>query len=154
MLDDNREATLLEVRGWLRPGPTTWLLRFDWDKNPLPMNGSRGSWRGSASKTKRIRIRSEYVAGQLAQIPPLGRIEVQLTQWVVLRRTRDLDNFGLLEKPLYDGLTSAGVVEDDRPELMVKHRPEIRHVSDSEGILRGACFTLRIAQLDDEDVTT
>jgi len=154
MLDTNREPTLLELREWVRPGPTTWILRFDWDKNPLPMNGSRGkSFYGRAAKTKRVRIRSAYVAGQLAEIPPLGRVEVQLTQWVSIRRTRDLDNFAQLEKPIYDGLVDAGIVDDDAPELMDKRRPTIVHVDDSEGLVRAACFTLRIAQLDDEDVT-
>ncbi|WZH36268.1 MAG: hypothetical protein PIR02_16090 [Microbacterium enclense] len=153
MLDPNREPTLLEIREWIRPGDTTWILRFDWDKNPMPMNGSRGrSWKVHAGKTNRIRVRAASIAS-LAQIPPLGRIEVQLTQWVTLRRTRDLDNFGLLEKPLYDALKIAGIVEDDKPELMTKHRPEIRHVSEAEGILHEACFTLRIAQLASEDVT-
>lgn len=150
---ENREATLLEVRAWIKPGPTTWLLRFDWDKNPLPMNGSKGNWRGRAAETRRVRTRCEYVAVQLAQIPALGRVEVQLTHWVTTKRTRDLDNYGLLEKPLYDGLVRAGVVEDDAPEFMVKPRPQIQHVHDSEGLIRGACFTLRVEQLADEDVT-
>lgn len=155
MLIADNEPTLLEQRGWIHPGATTWILRFDWAKNPMPMNGSRGaSWRGHAGKTARIRTRAVYLAEQLAQIPPLGRIEVQLTQWIKLRRTRDLDNFGLLEKPLFDALVKARIVEDDRPELMVKPRAQIRHVDDSEGILHQPCFTLRIAQLDDEDVTS
>lgn len=155
MLGDDREPTLLEERSWIRPGATTWILRFDWDKNPLPMNGSRGkTFYGRAAKTKRIRMRCAYLAAELAQIPPLGRIEAQLTQWIAIRRTRDLDNFGQLEKPIYDGLVDAGVVDDDKPELMLKPRTQIRHVSNSGGILHLPCFTLRIAQLDDEGVTS
>lgn len=154
MLGDDREATLLEVRGWLKPGPNTWLLRFDHATNPLPMNGSKGNWRGKAATTKRIRTRCEYVAAQLAQIPSLGRVEAQLTHYVETRRTRDLDNYGLLEKPLFDGLVRAGVVDDDAPELMVKPRAQIVHVHDSEGLIRRACFVLRVTQLDDDEVTS
>lgn len=151
MLADDREATLLEVRGWIQPGPTTWLLRFDYAKNPLPMNGSKGNWRGKAATTRRIRIRAEYIAAQLAQIPPLGRIEAQLTHYVATTRTRDTDNYGLLEKPLFDGLVRAGVVEDDNPELMLKPRAQIVHVRDSHGLIRDACFVLRVSQLDTEE---
>ncbi|MFF8187703.1 hypothetical protein ACF044_10645 [Microbacterium sp. NPDC016588] len=150
MLIDDTEPTLLEVRNWIQPGPSTWLLRFDWSKNPLSMNGSRGNFRGKAAITKRVRIRAEYVAGELAEIPPLGRIEAQLTHYVDIARTRDTDNYGLLEKPLFDGLVRAGVVEDDSPEFMTKPRAHIVHVRDSEGLVRGACFVLRVCQLDDD----
>lgn len=149
MLTHDAEPTLLEERGWIRPGASTWILRFDWPTNPLPMNGSRGkSFYGRAAKTKRVRLRSAYVAAELAQIPHLGRIEARLTQWVTTRRTRDLDNLAQLEKPLFDGLVDAGLVDDDSPELMVKPRAQILHVDDANGILRTACFTLRIEQLD------
>ncbi|WP_367147190.1 hypothetical protein AB0870_08210 [Microbacterium proteolyticum] len=57
---------------------------------------------------------------------------------------------GLLEKPLFDGLVRAGVVEDDSPEFMTKPRAQIVHVRDSEGLVRGACFVLRVCQLDDD----
>lgn len=142
--------TTLEITGWIHPGPGTWILRFPWTTNPIPMNGSRGAhWARGAAKTRQVRNDAFYMA-RYARIPALGRCQAQLTQWINTRRTRDLDNFGLLEKPLYDGLTRAGIVTDDAPELMVKPRPTIVHVNQSQGLLTRPCFTLRIERLDDE----
>lgn len=141
--------TELEVSGTLHPSPGVWWLRFNWTRNPLPMNGSRGSRNHAIRKTRQLRNQA-FDAAKYAEIPALGRCEVQLTQWVTSIRTRDLDNFGLLEKPLYDGLTRAGIVADDAPEFMVKPRPTILHVRESAGLLTAACFTLRIQQLDGE----
>lgn len=141
--------TRLEVAGHAHPEPDVWILYFNWEKNPLPMNGtgSRGAhWAKTARQTRWVRTRSEYIA-RLAKIPPLGRCRVLLTWWVALDRVRDPDNLGQLEKRLFDGLVDAGVVVDDKPELMTKDRAVIRKVADSEGIVTEPCFTLRIERI-------
>jgi crossover junction endodeoxyribonuclease RusA len=124
--------TDLEVSGHAHPEPDVWVLYFNWEKNPLPMNGSRGThWAKRANLGRSIRTRAGYMA-RLAKIPALGRCKVELTWWVAINRTRDADNLAELEKRLFDGLVDAGVVADDKPELMTKDRGVIRKaVADS-----------------------
>lgn len=139
--------TDLETGGYVRPNHDTWILRFGYPTNPLPMNGSRGHRLATARKARKLRTESFYLARQVAHIPHLGRCAAQLTWWVATNRTRDPDNLAQLEKPLFDGLVDAGVVTDDRPELMDKPRALIRPVSTSSGLLTGPCFTLTITRL-------
>lgn len=139
--------TPLETTGHTHPTADTWILHFVWPTNPLPMNGSRGHRLATARKARWIRTTSTYRA-RAAGIPPLGRIRAQLTWWVATQRTRDPDNLAQLEKPIFDGLVDAGIVTDDRPQLMDKPRATIRHITDSAGLVTEPGFTLTITQLE------
>lgn len=146
--------TPLEVSGAIHPDPDTWVLRFAYTTNPLPMNGSRGkSFYGKAATGKAIRLQAKYSAKALAEIPPLGRCRAQLTWWVKDARTRDADNLAEFEKRLFDGLVDAGVVADDKPALMEKPRGEIRHLRDAAGLVTAPCFTLTITRLPSEEAS-
>lgn len=141
----------LEVYSWVHPDETTWILRFPWTTNPLPMNGSRGKhWAPRARKVREVRDYAFYLA-KLAGIPLLGKCWVQLTWWVATTRTRDVDNLAALEKPLFDGLVTAHVAPDDSPAFMDKPRGLIRPVAESEGLVTEPCFTLTITRTDLED---
>lgn len=139
--------TNLEVTGFAHPDADTWILHFPWAKNPLPLNGSHGGWRRHATMAKAIR-RQGFVGAHQAKIPALGRCRAQLTWWVTTTRVRDVDNLADLEKRLFDALVDAGVVTDDRPELMEKTRPVIRHIRESDGMLTAAGFTLTVTRLE------
>jgi crossover junction endodeoxyribonuclease RusA len=140
--------TDLEVSGHAHPEPDVWVLHFNWEKNPLPMNGSRGThWAKRANLGRSIRTRAGYMA-RLAKVPALGRCKVELTWWVAINRTRDADNLAELEKRLFDGLVDAGVVVDDKPELMTKDRGIIRKITESAGLVTEPCFTLRIERIE------
>lgn len=140
--------TDLEASGVARNGDDTRMLHFPWEKNPLPMNGSRGSaWRKAAREERQVRdvatlrIRS-------ARIPAAERVRAQVTWWVMTRTVRDPDNLARLEKRLFDAIVRAGVVADDRPELMDKPRAEIRHIpSTPDAPVSRAGFTLTITRL-------
>lgn len=140
--------TTLEVTGHAHPDDDTWIVHFRWPTNPLPMNGSRGaSWQGAAAKARRVRSHAQTLIEYVARVPELGRCRALVTWWVQTNHVRDPDNLGLLEKRLFDAIVRAGVVEDDRPALMVKDRAEIRHVKDSAGLVSAAGFTLTITRL-------
>jgi crossover junction endodeoxyribonuclease RusA len=94
-----------------------WILDFDYAKNPLPMNGSRGQHHGHAKKVRTVRALARREAN-LAGIPALGRAEVQLTWYVLARGRRDPINLSLLLKAMCDGLVDHGVTVDDTPDLM------------------------------------
>lgn len=140
--------TDLEVASHIHPDEDTWILRFGWTTNPLPLNGSRGGWRAHSRAAKNVREAALYTA-RFAKIPPLGRCTAQLTWWVDTIRVRDVDNLADLEKRLFDALVLAGVVDDDRPELMDKPRAVIRPVADSNGLVTAACFTLTVTRLEE-----
>jgi hypothetical protein len=140
----------LEVTGRVHPDADTWILYFAWPTNPLPMNGSRGgNWRPAARKRAAIRNHVFQMA-TFARIPALGRIRAQVTWWVTsTAKTRDPDNLALLEKPMFDALVDAGIVTDDRPDLMDKPRAVIRPIADSAGLITAPGFTLTITRLGD-----
>lgn len=139
----------LEVYSTAHPDADTWILYFGWDKNPLPLNGSHGGWRKHSRMARSVRSHALTLA-QIAKIPALGRCRAQLTWWYTLTRVRDVDNLADLEKRLFDALVDAEIVADDRPELMEKPRPVIRHVRESDGMLTGPGFTLTITRLAEE----
>lgn len=145
--------TPLEISGAAHPTPDTWILHFRYATNPLPMNGSRGHRIKRASDGKSIRLQSKYCAKQLAGIPALGRCRAQLTWWVKDHITRDPDNLAEFEKRLFDGLVDAGVVADDKPQLMDKPRGLIRHLGDADGLVTAPCFTLTITRLPLEEAS-
>lgn len=138
--------TNLEVYCFAHPDPDTWIVYFPWPTNPLPLNGSHGHPKAYARKARGIRDHGFSLINH-ARIPVLGRCRAQLTWWVTTTRVRDVDNLADLEKRLFDGLVLAGVVVDDRPELMEKPRAVIRPVSESDGMLTGAGFTLTVTRL-------
>lgn len=149
------ERTDLEVAGYVRQGDDTWILRFGYPTNPLPMNGSRGKSFYPKAKTGRvIREQAFHTARNNAKIPPLGRCRVQLTWWVPDNRTRDADNLAEFEKRLFDGLVDAGVVTDDKPALMDKLRGDIRHIREADGLVTEPCFTLTITRLPADEATS
>ncbi|WP_221585581.1 hypothetical protein [Microbacterium sp. G2-8] len=147
-----RTPTDLEVRGHAHPDADTWILRFAWPTNPLPMNGGRGNrWQAKAAEERRVR-NQVYVQAMAARIPEMDRCRALVTWWVATKHVRDPDNLGRLEKRMFDGLVRAEVVEDDRPELMVKPRGEIRHIpSTPEAPVTTPCFTLTVTRLTQED---
>src|SRR4051812_28556533 len=59
-----------------------WTLDFDFAKNPIPMNGSRGSHYAHAKKVKQVRTMARRYA-EVASIPDLGRLSAQLTWYVI-----------------------------------------------------------------------
>lgn len=137
----------LEVYGFAHPDADTWIVHFGWAKNPLPLNGSHGHPRAYSRQVKNIR--TQGIRGiEHARIPALGRCTAQLTWWVSIDRVRDEDNLADLEKRLFDALVVAGVVPDDRPELMTKPRGVIRNVRDSDGMVTEPCFTLSVTRLE------
>lgn len=139
--------TPLEISNWIRPDDDTWIIRFNYATNPIPMNGSRGHYRIHARKVRDVRDRAYYMA-RFARIPAMEHCRAQLTWWVPDRRVRDEDNLAGLEKPIFDALKLAGVVPDDRPEFMEKPRGRIRHLSEADGMVSAPCFTLTVERLD------
>ena len=138
--------TNLEVYCVAHPDPNTWIVYFPWTKNPLPMNGSHGHPKAHARKAKGIRQQAHTMIAH-ARIPHLGRCTAKVTQYYTINRVRDVDNLGELAKRLFDALVDAGVVDDDRPELMTKHQSEIKHIRDSDGMLTAAGFTLTVTRI-------
>lgn len=141
----------LEITGRVHLTEDVWILHFAWPTNPLPMNGSRGaSWRPAARKRAAVRNHVFQMA-TFAKIPPLGRCRAQVQWWVTsTAKTRDPDNLALLEKPMFDALVDAGIVADDRPELMEKPRAVILPISASPAcLITRPCFTLTITRLGD-----
>lgn len=130
------------------PGSDAWTIYFPWTKNPLPMNGSHGHHLAHARQAKRIRNEAGTMISY-ARIPHLGRCRAHLTWWYATNRVRDPDNLADLEKRLFDAIVDAGVVTDDRPELMDKPRAAIRNFRDSDGQLTGPGFTLTITRIGD-----
>ena len=86
-----------------------------------------------------------------AKVPRMEYLRAQVTWWVADRRVRDADNLGPLEKRLFDAIVRAGVIADDRPELMDKPRGRIRHIGDAaalgEAPVTRPCFVLTITRL-------
>lgn len=143
------EKTPLEISGHAHPTDDTWVLYFPWEKNPMPMNGSRGGWRRHAKTSRGIRTAVGYSA-LAAKIPPLGKCEAQLIWWVPTNGRRDPANLGALEKPMFDALVDAKVVPDDNPTYMTTPRAEIRHFHQGAGYVTGPGFTLHIRRLATE----
>lgn len=139
--------TDLEISGRAHPTDDTWILHFGYPSNPLPMNGPKANWRGRHRMTAVVKDHTFKLA-RAARIPEMTRIEAQLTQWFTINRRRDVDNLAALEKPMFDAIVSAGIVRDDTPDLMVKPRPVIRHVRESEGLVTKPGFTLTIRCLE------
>lgn len=137
--------TNLEVHCMAHPDPETWIFYFPWTTNPLPMNGSHGGWRTHSRKAKAI-VQQALTLLQLAHVPALGRCTAHVTWWFTTKRTRDEDNLADLEKRLFDAIVRAGIVADDSPEYMTKPRARIRPVTESDGLLTGAGFTLTITR--------
>lgn len=135
----------LEVYRHGHPDADTWILHFPWSRNPLPMNGSHGHWRTHHRTVTKVLNDATWLT-RLARIPALGTCTAELTWWVSARRVRDVDNLADLEKRLFDALVRAGVVEDDRPELMDKKRGRIRPVADSGGLVTSSGFTLSVTR--------
>lgn len=138
--------TNLEVYRHAHPSADEWIIQFPWTTNPLPMNGSYGHHRSHSRKAKAIRDEATTMIG-FARIPRLERCSAQVTWWFTATRVRDEDNLADLEKRLFDAIVRAGVIEDDRPELMTKPRAVIRHIRESDGMLTTPAFTLTIRRL-------
>lgn len=140
-------TTDLERNRVAHPTDDEWILHFVWATNPLPMNGSIGNRYRRISMSRQVKDVTLKLA-LVARIPEQAKVEAKLTWWVArMNRRRDVDNLCLFEKPIYDGLVIAGVVPDDTPDLMVKQRPEIRPVADSDGLVSEPCFTLQVRTL-------
>lgn len=109
-----------------------WVLDFNYAKNPLPMNGSRGySYHQHAVWTRSVRTHTGMLV-LAAQIPPMTRAKVSLTWFVLDQRRRDPANLSALAKPMYDGLVDGHVIEDDVPEYLLTTAHEIVQVDKSQ----------------------
>jgi crossover junction endodeoxyribonuclease RusA len=108
--------------------PTEWTLYFPYAKAPLTLNGGRGNHYVKNQWVRRIRNETIAYARQTG-IPPMQHAQARLT-WYVLDdyRKRDVDNLAPTEKVMFDGLVRAGIVPDDTPDLLHKHRPVIEAV--------------------------
>lgn len=109
--------------------PRTWEILLPWSTPPVKPNGGHGNIYAHAAKVKSTRQTMGLLARK-AGIPWLGRCEIQLTWYVPDRIKRDADNLVWSMKPLADALAGNKphdhkIVEDDTPELMVKHMPAI-----------------------------
>ncbi|MGX9348126.1 hypothetical protein [Microbacterium sp. KNMS] len=141
--------TELEVRGHSHPDADTWHIHFGWPSNPLPMNGARGNRHAATRAERDVRDHAHQVIQWFAKVPALGRCRAELTWWVPDRIVRDPDNLARLEKRLFDAIVRAGVVPDDRPDLMDKPRARIRPIADSDGLVSRKGFTLTITRLEE-----
>lgn len=142
-----RELTELERTGRIQTGPDTWMLWWGWEKNPLPMNGGHGHWRPAKKAERNVRD-AALLRIRAAQIPAAPRVRAQVAWWVADHRTRDVDNLARLEKRIFDAIVLAGIVEDDRPELMTKPRAVIRHIGDTtDAPVTRPCITLTLTRL-------
>jgi len=96
--------------------PFTGVIRIPLATNPLSLNKSR-HWRTEAKLKKQWRTFAKLSA---YRYPELAAVDVTLTWFTTIDRTRDEDNMALLLKCLCDGLVDAGVVADDDPKHMGK----------------------------------
>lgn len=106
-----------------------WIITLPWAVPPVKPNGGHGNVYAHAKKVKAVRQTMGLLARK-AGIPWLGRCEVQLTWYVPDRIKRDADNLAWTLKPLCDALAGTKqfdhrIVDDDTPDLMVKHMPTI-----------------------------
>lgn len=107
----------------------TWEIVLPWTVPPVKPNGGHGNIYAHAAKVKSTRQTMGLLARK-AGIPWLGRCEVRLTWYVSDKIKRDADNLVWTTKPICDALagTKPGdhkIVDDDTPDLMVKHMPAI-----------------------------
>ena len=106
-----------------------WTIALPWAAPPVKPNGGHGNVYAHAKKVKATRQTMGLLARK-AGIPWLGRCEVQLTWYVPDQIKRDADNLAWTLKPLCDALAGTKpmdhrIVDDDTPDLMVKHMPVI-----------------------------
>lgn len=109
--------------------PESWVIVLPWDVPPVKPNGGHGNIYAHAAKVKRTRQTMGLLARK-AGIPWLGRCEFKMVWYVNDKRKRDADNLVWTTKALCDALAGTKphdhrIVEDDTPDLMVKHMPEI-----------------------------
>lgn len=109
--------------------PRAWEIVLPWSVPPVKPNGGHGNIYAHAAKVKSTR-RTMGALARNAGIPWLGRCDVVLTWYVPDKIKRDADNVVWTMKALADALagTKPGdhkIVEDDTPDLMVKHMPRI-----------------------------
>ena len=144
------EPSPLERLGYAQPAEGEWLLWFPWARNPLPANNGHGHWRARATQEKKVREAVELRI-LTAKVPPMEYLRAQVTWWVSDRRIRDADNLGPIEKRMFDAIVRAGIIADDRPELMDKPRGRIRHIGDAGDAapVTRAGFVLSIAHLSE-----
>ena len=91
-------------------------IRVPLETNPLCLN--KGLHRMAESRLKK-QWRT-FAAKEAARFPSLTKVDVTLTWFVKVNRTRDEDNMYRLIKSLCDGLIDAGLVHDDAPKYMGK----------------------------------
>jgi crossover junction endodeoxyribonuclease RusA len=122
-----------------------WILDFDYAKNPISANGSRGSHHAHAKKVRAVRTVAARRA-QHAGIPFLEHARAELTWYVLTSGRRDRVNLALLFKAMVDGLVDAGVTLDDTPDLMDTPMPRIVKVDPMRN--RTAWMELRVTRWD------
>lgn len=108
----------------------TWALELPYSRPPKGLSANyRGHWAPKAKSTAEVRALVVALARN-ADIPTMGRMQVELVWVVTDNRKRDADNVFPLLKAAADGLASdrgvsAHLVPDDSPEWCVKIAPRI-----------------------------
>ena len=116
------------------PVMPTFDLDLGYTRPPLSAN-DRMHWARKAKITAAVRLSVGLLA---RRIPYLGWCEVTFTWTVTDARRRDADNLVPFLKAACDGLVDAGIVNDDTPDLMVKHMPIIVRGDTAGMVLRVA----------------
>ena len=116
-----------------RDNKTRWTLKLPYQKPPLNMN-QRLHWAKKARLTKNVRS-SAYFLARSQRIPAYRHIKVQLHYVPRDNRRRDPSNLIATQKPLVDGLVTAGVVPDDTPKYVTEAMPKI-HPADKTATVR------------------
>ena len=104
--------------------PYTATFTFPWPSPPLHLNQRWNHWGTKAKVTREVR---SLMHAKARNIPPLERIDVHLVWVVRTKHRRDGINSTPTLKALVDGLVDAEVIEDDTPEYLSDHIPEIRY---------------------------
>ncbi len=103
-------------------------LELPWDRPPLSLNDRLHHFE-RARKVAEVR-KAGWAIAKARHLRPAGQpawphVAVTLHYRPSVRRVIDPDNLVATLKALADGLVDAGVVEDDRPELMTKNMPVV-----------------------------
>jgi crossover junction endodeoxyribonuclease RusA len=96
--------------------PFVGTIRIPLEVDPLGLNKTL-HWAKAAKLKKTWRAYSRVMS---ARYPAMAKVDVTLTWFVKIKRTRDEDNMARLLKCLCDGLVDSGVVPDDAPQYMGK----------------------------------
>lgn len=105
-------------------GPRMTRYIVDLPSLPPMTSNHREHWAAKARHTKRWR-HAAYLTIRDAQVPPLGRVTVQLVAYPPVKRRRDSANLSPTSKACVDAMVDAGVVPDDSDAYVTVVTPEV-----------------------------